>query len=526
MSVYQKRTAGVVASAAMLVALGFSAMHWGGSVSGEEPRANQVAASATSSTPPIDREKASKGVNFAKELSHAFRQAAADATPATVKIRSHSDAKPVAAHRGGNNPLPKGDNPLKGTPFEKFFGEDGEGMQDFGGGRTPQRDGVGSGVIVDGSGIVLTNNHVVEGADTVTIRLPDGREFKGTDIKTDPQSDLAVVHIKTNEKLPVAKLGNSDELENGDWVLAIGNPFELETTVSAGIISGKGRELGMNRRAKFLQTDAAINPGNSGGALVNLDGEVIGINTAIASSSGGYQGIGFAIPINQAKWVMQQLISKGSVQRAYLGVGIGEMSDDLAEKLGVKKGDGVAVMEVQPNSPAAEAGLKPGDVITAIGDLNVKHPRELQEAVERMSVDGKQTIHFLRDGKSESKTVAMKALPDDVAKAGVRGSNSEEHATEGYTAEKFGLTVTDMSKAQQRSYKSFEGVVVSNVTDDGAAAAAGLREGMLILEVNKKPVKDVASFEQALKNASSKDGTLLLVRNQQGAQMLVVLRAS
>ena len=194
---------------------------------------------------------------------------------------------------------------------------DGEG-QEFGF-QSPPHDGMGSGVIIDKSGIVLTNNHVVEGADTVTVRLSDGREFKATDIKTDPQTDLAVLHIKAKGDLPAAHLGNCDNLEIGDWVIAIGNPFGQEKTVTAGIISGKGRELG-SQRTKFLQTDAAINPGNSGGPLVNLDGEVVGINTAIASNSGGYQGIGFAIPINQAKWVTEQLIKNGSVSRAYLGV--------------------------------------------------------------------------------------------------------------------------------------------------------------------------------------------------------------
>ena len=219
---------------------------------------------------------------------------------------------------------------------------------------------MGTGVIVDKSGIVLTNNHVVNGADEVTVHLADGREFKAEEIKTDEQTDLAVLRIRgAGSLLEAATLGNSDDMQIGDWVLAVGNPFELEQTVSAGIISGKGRELGSVQRAKFLQTDAAINPGNSGGPLVNLEGEVIGINTAIASNTGGYQGIGFAIPSNKAKWVMNQLIKKGAVERAYLGVKIERRrASGVAEKLGVKPGEGVLVYEVMPKSPAAEAGFQ------------------------------------------------------------------------------------------------------------------------------------------------------------------------
>ena len=208
-----------------------------------------------------------------------------------------------------------GDNPFKGTPFEDQFKNmipQGPGDGDFSG-STPERDGMGSGVIIDKTGIVLTNNHVVDGADKVTVHLSDGRDFVATDIKTDPQSDLAVVRFKPDSDLPVAHLGNSDDLEIGDWVIAIGNPFDQEKTVTAGIISGKGRELHEMTRMhgpKFIQTDAAINPGNSGGPLVNLAGEVVGINTAIATNSGGYQGIGFAIPINQARWVTDQLVKE------------------------------------------------------------------------------------------------------------------------------------------------------------------------------------------------------------------------
>jgi len=246
-------------------------------------------------------------VDQAKSLSRAFRAAAKKVLPTVVTVRTV--VKPHEEKKGE-----PGQNPFKGTPFEDLFGDEVPGFN-FDVPETPEL-GLGSGVIIDASGIVLTNNHVVEGADEVVVRLADGRELPATDIKVDARTDLAVLRIKASEPLPAAPLGDSDKLEIGDWVIAVGNPFELEGTVSAGIISAKGRTLGSVGRARFLQTDAAINPGNSGGPLVNLDGEVVGINTAIFSRSGGYQGIGFAIPINLAKWVTPQLIRGGRVERA------------------------------------------------------------------------------------------------------------------------------------------------------------------------------------------------------------------
>ncbi len=354
-------------------------------------------------------------VKRADDLSKAFRDAAHAATPSVVTIHSHESAKKVRGNRGENpfGQFRNGENPFKGTPFENmipqmpgFGGEDGD--YSF---QTPQRDGIGSGVIIDASGLILTNNHVVDGADKVTVHFADGREYTATDIKTDPQSDLAVVRIKADESLPAAHLGNSDDLDIGDWVIAIGQPFEQENTVTAGIISGKGRELG-SQRTKYLQTDAAINPGNSGGPLVNLAGEVIGINTAIASNSGGYQGIGFAIPINQAKWVTDQLVKNGSVSRGYLGVSIGEVTSELAAKFGVQKGEGVLVAEVMPNTPAAEAKMQDGDIITKFAGTAVHSPKEVQDLVERAAIGKAEQVSILRDGKPMTLNVTVKPLPE------------------------------------------------------------------------------------------------------------------
>jgi serine protease Do len=463
----------------------------------------------------------------AKALSQAFREAASAATPSVVTVYAHETAKKVKSTRGDNpfknNPMFRGgDNPFKGTPFEDMFPNGGEG-QDFSW-QTPPREGMGSGVIIDKSGIVLTNNHVVEGADSVTVHMSDGREFKATEIKTDPHSDLAVVRIKPEGDLPAAHLGNSDDLEIGDWVIAIGQPFEQENSVTAGIISGKGRELGSVQRTKFLQTDAAINPGNSGGPLVNLDGEVVGINTAIASNSGGYQGIGFAIPINQAKWVTEQLIKNGSVSRGYLGVGIGEVNSELAAKFGVKKGEGVLVSEVYPNTPAANAKIQEGDVILKFNGKAVHTPRDIQELVERSPLNTAEPVEVLRDGKPMTLNVTVKALPDDFG--------AREHDTgkplkkappaEVYGADELGLEVANPSAEEADAYNGYEGVIVRKVEPDGIAAAKGLRPGMLVRKVGKTTVKNVHDFEAALKHETVKDGVLFQLRTPVGNRFIVL----
>jgi len=249
----------------------------------------------------------------------------------------------------------------------------------------------------------------------VLVELVDGRQLKATDIKTDEQSDLAIMRVKTNGFLPAATLGDSDTLDIGDWVIAVGCPFELDSTVSAGIISGKGRVLSADSRASFLQTDAAINPGNSGGPLVNLDGEVIGINTAIESSTGAYEGIGFAIPSNLVKWVVPQLIKNGAVKRAYLGVKIGAINGELADHLGVAPNSGVIVSEVLANSPAGAAGLQAGDIILSFAEKKIVNPQQLQELVERSPSGSNQQVEILRNGQKMKLQVEVQALPDKPA---------------------------------------------------------------------------------------------------------------
>ncbi|HTU24844.1 MAG TPA: Do family serine endopeptidase [Pirellulales bacterium] len=472
-----------------------------------------------------------KELHQAQELSAAFRHASEVAMPSVVTV--HAKTKPHVAKNTKGNGSPHGRrggaDPFKGTPFEgmpleDFFGSNG--MPDM---HPHAREGVGSGVIVDSSGVILTNNHVVDGADEVTIETADGHKYKADEVKTDPSSDLAVVRIKGAGSLPAAKIGNSDDMRIGDWVLAIGNPFELEQTVSAGIISGKGRELESNR-VGMLQTDAAINPGNSGGPLVNLEGEVIGINTAIATNNGAFQGVGFVIPSNVAKWVMGQLIKKGAVERAYLGVALdkNEVKGDVAEAFHAKQGEGVIVADVTPDSPAAAAGLQRGDIITEFAGTTIHSRRELMELVERATVGAHQKLTVLRDGETISVDIVPKAMPADLLSRKGRPSphaESEEETPE-YSDSAIGLEVGELTKqmAEALDMKKTEGVIITKVDPDSIAAEKNLTEGMVILMVGKKTIKSVDDFRSAMKDESLEKGVMLLVRTRNGGNHYVVLR--
>jgi serine protease Do len=492
--------------------------------------ATAAAVAAAVAVPPAGRadQPSADAMAHATALSRAFREAAEATTPTVVVVRSEVKARqPQGRQPQGRAPRGRGDNPFKGTPFENMF-PDGlpEGFE-FNmpeGGSMPRRSGVGSGVIVDPSGIVLTNNHVVEGADEVVVELTDGREFKAKEIKTDPESDLAVIRLADAKDLPTAKLGDSDKLSIGDWVIAIGTPFELETTVSAGIISGKGRELGGIRRAQFLQTDAAINPGNSGGPLINLAGEVVGINTAIASNSGGYQGIGFAIPVNLAKWVSGQLIAKGKVERAFIGVQMGPLDAKMAAKLGIKNRKGVLVNDVVPGSPAAAAGVQELDVITAFDDQPVDGTRALQEIVERSAIGTPHKLTVFRDGKQLTLSVAVKPLPSDLAKAGPGPLRQAEADEETYYSKAFGIEVRDKAAGADDAYEGFAGVLVDRVDSDGIAAEAGIGPGVLVRAVGRTEVKTIADFAAAIEKETVDEGVVLKVRTPRGNAVVLLQR--
>jgi serine protease Do len=476
----------------------------------------------------------SEALSHADTLSDAFRFSAERVLPAVVAIRNEVQPRMAKnndnrAPRGGqqlpkgfSDQLPKGLNEL--DPFlRRFFEELPEG----GTFETPQmpRKSAGSGVIIDPSGIILTNNHVVAGGGKVTVRLADGREFEATDVKTDPNTDIAIVRIKADGNLPAARLGNSDKLRIGDWVLAVGQPFELENTVTAGIVSATGRAVGITKYDEFIQTDAAINPGNSGGPLVNLKGEVVGINTAISSSSGGFQGVGFAIPVNVAKWVSSQLVKEGKVHRAYLGIGIQGMDQNLASQLGVSTSHGAVVTDVQPNSPAAKAGLEPQDVIVEFAGTKINNPRNLQAIASRSPIGTSQPIVVLRNGKRVELQVTLREAPANYGERTARTSESTDETPENSKSyDKFGLQIGPLTNdvARQLGLSNVSGIVITAVEDGSLAEKAGLRPSMVITQVGRRPVKSVAEFETEVKNTSADKGLLLLVRSEEGSRFVVL----
>jgi serine protease Do len=453
----------------------------------------------------------------AQALSQAFRDAANKVMPAVVTIQHTIPAAKTAA--SGNLT-----NELKNSPFRDFFNNPElrrffQNMPEM-----PSRPEVsmGSGVIIDKSGIVLTNDHVVDGGGNLEVKLPDGRKFETSAIKTDPDSDLAVVTLKDARDLPFAQLGNSDQLQIGDWVIAVGNPFGLSDTVTAGIISAKGRGLG-EREVGFLQTDAPINPGNSGGPLVNLNGEVVGIDTAISTTSGGYQGVGFAIPINFAKWVSEELIAHGKVERAYLGVGIQQITPELATHLGLKENQrGVVVTNVFPNTPGSRAGLKTGDIIVKFAGQPVSSPQRLKEMVEESKLGSRQNMEVLRDQKPLDLTVTLKEMPSGY---GQTAESSEEGGrTHGTVYKDLGIHVAPLTAEEesQLGMTNMHGVLITSVDPGSPAAEAGLASNMVISEVGHTPVKNMEEFRAAMDKQSLKKGILLLANSKQGSMFVVL----
>ena len=405
-------------------------------------------------------------------------------------------------------------NDLGGTPFfddpffRRFFGEEFEGRVPAP--RDHREQGLGSGVIVSPDGYIVTNNHVVEGADELIVSLPDKRTFKATIIGTDPKTDVAVIKIDLSN-LPVLPWGDATQLQVGEMVLAIGNPFGLSQTVTMGIISAVGRaNMGIVDYEDFIQTDAAINPGNSGGALVNLKGELIGINTAIFTQSGGYMGIGFAIPSNMAKSVMNSLLKHGKVVRGWIGVSIQEVTQDLAKEFGALDTKGALVADVMDDSPAAKAKLERGDIITAYSGTMIRDPGQLRALVAETAPGTTAILSILRDKKTRDVTVIIGELPKELAKTSRRGGESSkgEYALTGITVE----NIQNQSGRLGRS-KAQSGVVVTDIEVNSPAERAGLRAGDIIREINRNPVKDVRDFER-LSNQLNPNAAVLLLLNR------------
>lgn len=391
-------------------------------------------------------------------------------------------------------------------------------LERFFGGRIPRgpqrQNGVGSGFIIDNKGTILTNYHVVNNAQKVSVTLSDGKSYDAKVIGKDEKTDIAVIKIDAGRDLPAVALGDSDRLEVGEWVMAIGNPFGLDHTVTSGIVSAKGRQIGAGPYDNFIQTDASINPGNSGGPLLNLRGEVVGINTAIFSQSGGNIGIGFAIPTNSVKDLLPQLRDKGRVVRGYLGTTVQKITPEIADSLGLKQNAGALVADVVKGGPAEKAGLKAGDIIVEFDRKEIKDSSDLPAAVARVAPGTAVQLKIAREGKQISLPITVGEMKDSEVVASV-GQESE-----------MGLTVQPITPdiAQSLGLERAEGLVVASVKPGSAADEAGLRSGDVITQVNRRPVKNLADYNrEILRNEKSKS-VLFLVRRGESSVFLALKR--
>jgi serine protease Do len=449
-----------------------------------------------------ERPKAPPGAErVANELSEAFEYSADTVRPSVVSIEATKHVKPATEfHWSPQNP---GENEVPfpfGERFFRHFFESPLPNQPF------TQEGIGSGVIIREDGYILTNNHVVEGADNLTVKLHDGRELSATVVGRDPETDLAVIRVKA-DGLPAAQLGNSDRLRAGQWVLAVGDPFGLNDTITSGIISARGRSnVHIAQYEDFIQTDAAINPGNSGGPLVDLDGHVIGINTAIASRNGGNMGVGFAIPINMVKNELPTLIKGGHVNRGWLGVAIQSLTPGLAKSFKYDSTQGALVSDVQSGSPAQKAGFEAGDIVTRYEDKPVTGPSELRNEVADTAPGTKADVTVFRNGREKDLTVKVGELKAETTAA----TTGHEESTA------LGLTIENLSPqtAQELGYSSEQtGVVVTAVEPGSLAADAGIQPNDLIVSVQDKPVENVAQFRAELGQHELKEGVRLTVQS-------------
>jgi serine protease Do len=432
-----------------------------------------------------------------------FADLAAHISPSVVNVSTTQEVKNPFGGMGEGEEDPFHD--FFG-PFERFFGNP----------RRPfKAKSLGSGFVIDAAGYILTNNHVVENADEIVVKLNTGKEFKAKVVGRDPKTDIALIEIHGASDLVPVKLGDSDKLRVGQWVIAIGNPFGLENTVTAGIVSALGRHINQGPYDNFIQTDAAINPGNSGGPLVNTKGEVVGINTAIYSRSGGNIGIGFAIPINIAKEIVPQLKEKGHVTRGWLGVMIQKVTPDIAESLGLSEPKGALVADVVKDGPAEAAGIKQGDVIVEYDGKAVSDSAELPLLVARTPVGRTVVVKVIRDKKEQTFNVKIAELKEEEVAQGGGGTTSEG----------LGLTVQTLTPDIADNLgldRNLKGVVVTDVDPNGPAGDAGMRRGDVILEVNRTPVKDVDAYRKALRASGKGKSVLFLVRRGDNTIFLAV----
>ncbi|MDI6781790.1 MAG: DegQ family serine endoprotease [bacterium] len=440
----------------------------------------------------IEKAEHRPGAKDAVSLQDAFVKVAEDVSPCVVNLSVEKTVRDNGFSGFGFH------NGFEGTPFEEFF-------KDFFGGspREFKDQSLGTGFIVDSQGYILTNNHVVKGADVITVHLLDGRKFKGKIIGTDPKVDLALIKIDVSDSLPTAKLGNSSKTKIGEWVIAIGNPFGLEHTITVGVISAKGRSLGQSTQYEnFIQTDASINPGNSGGPLVNIYGEVIGINTAIVA---GGQGIGFAIPVDIAKHIINGLIKHGKITHAWLGIYIQNIDETLAKHFKVDPESGVLVADVMKDSPAQKAGIKRGDIITMVNGRKILTPSDLQSEILEKEVGEKVEVTVLRDGKKDVYEIVLEEMDKD-------GEGSDLSADEhGWR----GMTLQDITPEIASSFKlpsKVQGVIVTRVEPKTPAAESQIQKGDVLVGINNQSIDSLDRFNEIAKQIQDKEDIILVIK--------------
>lgn len=509
-----KQVSSLRVSAIVAVAMIAGAAIAAGTLSLTPAKGADLALPAAAAPAPVVTPAQSGSVASAQQLSDAFATIVEQASPAVVFIDVEKDAKGSPAGFFG---------PGEGDPFEFFFGPGmrGRGQQMPMG--QPAMKGQGSGFIITQDGYIVTNNHVVGDMDRVRVTLADGRRFDAKIIGSDPQTEIALIKVDA-EGLPTVPMGDSQNLRVGEWVLAIGSPFGLSHTVTEGIVSARGRgNVGIVDYADFIQTDAAINPGNSGGPLLNLRGEVIGMNTAILSPSGSSAGIGFAIPANMVKYVVGELQKTGKVTRGYLGVSIQDLTPDLAKYFKIDKNEGVLVADVSPDSPAEKAGLKRDDVIVRLNGQPIGEGGAFRTHVATTAPGTTVRVTILRDGQTVDKDVTVGTLPnrpdDDEL---IPASNEEGPAERGG---RLGVALAPLTPeiAQQLNLDANEkGVVVTGVQPGSPAARAGIRPGALIKEINREPVSEPEQVKGALKQGARDNTVLLLIREGQGTRYVAV----
>jgi len=433
-----------------------------------------------------------------------FSGLADSVSPAVVNIRTEKTTKTGGFRHFSRRPFGRKNDPFEDF-FDRFFGNEMP--------REHKERSLGSGFLVDKDGYIVTNNHVVENADEIKVRLKNGTDFNARIIGRDPKTDLALIKIEHDQNLPFLSIGDSEKLKVGQWVVAIGSPFGLEQTVTAGIVSAKGRVIGSGPYDDFIQTDASINPGNSGGPLLNMDGEVVGINTAIIS---GGQGIGFAIPANLAKGIISQLKKTGEVTRGFLGVSIQNISEELAEYYGIKGGKGVIVAEVVPGAPADKAGLKVKDIILEVNGEKIEDNRRLSAMVAEIEVGKVVEIKVLRNGDTKTVNVEIGRMSDE-------GTASAPSKTD--TESDLGINVAELTPelARRLNINDKTGVVVMDVQTGSKGEEAGVMHGDIIKEINHKPIKNLTEYQEIIDDVDKGDSLQMFIKRSNEGFIVIKL---